>query len=91
MIKVHPAPSEICGCYHCFRIFRKEEIHTWHGKYAECPACGIDSVEFYSSSMGIGDIAIDLDKRAKVAWAIVDDEGNPTGDHMLERFRTNET
>ncbi len=39
--------SENCGCFHCLRTFRSEEVKEWcdpHGVTALCPFCGIDSV-----------------------------------------------
>lgn len=87
-IELTPATPIIMGCYYCFSIMREEEIDTWHGDYAECPCCGIDSITPYSTCLGIGDILIDLERRAEKAWAIVDDDGNPTGDHMIPKFRS---
>lgn len=69
-----PVATEIYGCFYCFNIFRKDEIHTFHdnGKTPECPCCGIDSVKPYSTCMGIGDILIDLKDMSKLAWAITE-------------------
>ena len=38
--------SEICGCFHCRKIFPPPEIEEWtdDGGTALCPNCGIDSV-----------------------------------------------
>ena len=35
-----------CGCYHCLKVFPKEEIKEWtdNSKTALCPHCGIDAV-----------------------------------------------
>jgi NAD-dependent SIR2 family protein deacetylase len=35
-----------CGCYHCLKVFPKEEIKKWtdNSKTALCPHCGVDAV-----------------------------------------------
>jgi len=35
-----------CGCYHCLKIFPKEEVKNWtdDSKTALCPYCGVDAV-----------------------------------------------
>ncbi len=35
-----------CGCYHCFKVFPKEEIKKWvdNSKTAVCPYCEVDAV-----------------------------------------------
>lgn len=42
--------SAVCGCFHCKKIFRPNEITAWieeiseNMETAKCPFCGIDSV-----------------------------------------------
>lgn len=42
--------SEICGCFHCLKIFHFDEVEEWLNERegpnltAVCPNCGIDSV-----------------------------------------------
>jgi len=38
--------SKFCGCFHCRRIFPRNEVRQWMdaGTTAICPLCGIDSV-----------------------------------------------
>ncbi len=40
--------SEICGCFHCFEIFKPTRIYEWIDDKIEqtamCPECAIDSV-----------------------------------------------
>ena len=59
------------GCYHCFSLFRKEEIHTWYdgGVTAECPCCGIDSVIIYATCRSISEILHDLRETAETCNA----------------------
>jgi len=40
--------DNVCGCFHCLKIFNPNEIDEWlddgDDDTAECPYCGIDSV-----------------------------------------------
>jgi hypothetical protein len=38
--------DQLCGCFHCLRIFNPNEIDEWldHDTTAVCPYCGIDSI-----------------------------------------------
>ncbi|WP_100332857.1 cytoplasmic protein [Bacillus xiapuensis] len=38
--------DEVCGCFHCLKIFHPSEIEDWwdEEETAVCPHCGIDSV-----------------------------------------------
>jgi len=72
---LHPTPAtEICGCYYCMSIFRKEEINIWYDNdnTPECPACGIDSVMTFPTCIGIGEISIELKKVHQIAFRIVE-------------------
>ena len=49
--RIEVLASTICGCFHCCRTFRPDEIVEWCdddpsgvGQTALCPRCGIDSV-----------------------------------------------
>lgn len=41
--KVEFDAANRCGCFHCVRFFKPEDI-KWESGQAECPYCGIDSV-----------------------------------------------
>jgi len=49
--------GDLCGCFHCKKVFFAEEINEWieekEGETAVCPRCGIDSV--LSSQFPIND------------------------------------
>ncbi|HLO12895.1 MAG TPA: cytoplasmic protein [Pseudoneobacillus sp.] len=47
--------NNVCGCFHCLRIFNPNEIDEWldDNDTAECPYCGIDSVIGESSGFPI--------------------------------------
>jgi hypothetical protein len=47
--------SQQCGCFHCKKIFRPDQIVDWidEQQTALCPACGIDSVIGSASGLDI--------------------------------------
>jgi hypothetical protein len=49
--------DQICGCFHCLKIFSPAEITEWidDDDTALCPYCGIDSVLGVSSGFPITD------------------------------------
>ncbi len=41
--------SEECSCYHCLKVFSKDDIKVWadEDETATCPKCGMDAVLHY--------------------------------------------
>lgn len=65
--------SEVCGCFHCLRIFAPADVHEWCAESDEegaqdtaiCPHCDIDAV--LGSASG-HDITAELLSRMHDRW-----------------------
>jgi len=90
MLNLSSAPTEICGCFFCFNLMLKSEVDVnkeYVGPIEFCPYCNMDTIMKFPMCMSNGDILIALETKARQAWAIIDDQGKPTSDHMMERFK----